>query len=128
MNDSITKADSFYGKSRTQFMSQKDAIKALLDQGYPMTVVWRGLKAQGVFDAKYDQFVAYVRRFIRADQKPKAPGRLSPKPSNSSPGHSHSEHAVKGPRIAFEREEKKINDWNISTIGKEYLLEPANKS
>lgn len=126
MDDLIAKADSFHGKSRIQFISQKDAIKALLDQGYPMTVVWRGLKAQGVFDAKYDQFAAYVRKFIRLDQGNKSQGSHPPKPSNSSAQHSQSEHAAKGPRIAFEREEKKINDWNISTIGKEYLLEKAS--
>lgn len=56
---------SFYAKSRIQFLAQMELIRSALERGYPMTEVWKELRDEGNFDAKYAQFVAYVRKHIK---------------------------------------------------------------
>lgn len=68
----------FYGKSRTQFLAYRESIVKAIDHGYPLTVIWQTMREDGLFDAKYDQFVRYVNTIIR-EKKPR-PAKLGARP------------------------------------------------
>jgi hypothetical protein len=73
----------FYGKARTQFLAHKDSIAAAIAQGYPLSVIWETMRAEGLFDAKYIQFVRYVNSLLHAKnerQKPSGKPELKKTP------------------------------------------------
>ncbi|HYX37831.1 MAG TPA: TraK family protein [Oligoflexus sp.] len=63
----------FYGKARTQFLAHKDSITAAIEQGYPLSVIWETMRSDGLFDARYIQFVRYVNSLLPAKNERKKP-------------------------------------------------------
>lgn len=92
MDLSKLKGKKFYGKARTQFLAHRDSIAAAIEQGYPLSVIWESMHSDGIFDAKYIQFVRYVSSLLPdKDQRKKPEGtpkiqsaiRYSPQPPAS---------------------------------------------
>lgn len=81
------KQKRFYGKARIQFLAYRQSIAAAIEEGYPLSVLWQTMHEDGLFDAKYDQFVEYVNTFIREKKSrpPRPDSRPELKPSGNAP-------------------------------------------
>ena len=106
--------------SLVDFLAAKPKIEELLARGYSAKAVWRQLKEKKLFVMSYSQFMRYV-----ADQGLKTRGHstksalssLKPPPA-PSPSRKHE------PWECLAEEKPKRAAFNLSTIGKEHLMDP----
>lgn len=56
---------SFHGEGRVAFLAKKDAIKKMVDEGYPVLFIYR--KFEKEVKVEYSQFARYVRKYIRSE-------------------------------------------------------------
>ena len=105
------------------FLSHKEEIRALLQAGHSGLWIHQKLSGDDSLPLTYRHFLRLCEKFLAGASPRKKYGSKAPQSDAS-----HGEHAKKGPLMNFEREERKTTEsWNISTIGKEYLLKTADK-
>ncbi len=61
---------TFKGKARTQLLAQIEFIREALEAGYPKAVIWRELTERSLFEAKYDQFLDYIQKYLDSKKRP----------------------------------------------------------
>lgn len=60
-----TKKLTRIGKNRASFLAVRDDVKAAMDDGWPIKVIWDTLQDEGKIEFGYDAFMGYVNRLIR---------------------------------------------------------------
>ncbi|SDY81580.1 TraK family protein [Nitrosomonas halophila] len=60
-----TKKPTRIGKNRASFLAVRNDVKAALDDGWPVKVIWDTLRDEGKIEFGYDAFIGYVNRLIR---------------------------------------------------------------
>lgn len=60
-----TKKLTRIGKNRASFLAVRDDVKAAMDDGWPVKVIWDTLQDEGKIEFGYDAFMGYVNRLIR---------------------------------------------------------------
>ena len=72
----------FRGAGRVSFLARKESIQKMLDEGYPLTAIYKQHKSD--LNISYGQFTRYIQKYFRnedhADDKTRAtkgaPGKL----------------------------------------------------
>lgn len=106
---------------RTQFFAVRAEVESLVAMGHAKKDIWKLLLGDGRIQMSYSQFTRYL-----APKKSNAKDSKAQPPKDSA--HVQGEQSRKGPIMTFDpREEKKPNPWNVSAIGKEYLLKQVEK-
>lgn len=105
------------------FLSHKEEIRDLLEAGHSCRWIHQKLSAEQRLPLTYRHFLRLCEKFLAGSSPRKKYGSKAPQSDSS-----HGEHERKGPLMNFEKDERKSPEsWNISTIGKDYLLKPAEK-
>lgn len=101
---------------RIEFLTVKLLVQEMMEKGHTKKNIWKALTDSGSIAMSYSQFTRYT-------SQPRHE-KVKPNPRTEEP--SQNGVAKRKPIIAFQEDEK-ITQMSISTIGKEYLLEPARR-
>jgi hypothetical protein len=107
---------------KVDFLALKKNIEDQILLGYAAKAIWLKLKYEKMLCMSYGHFARFIRthKFKNKQQTSK----ISPSAQNPTNQATPSQSKVKREPLKCWTEEKPRRMLNISTIGKEYLLEP----
>lgn len=109
---------------RVEFLLEREFIEQHVASGYAAKAIWKGLFESGRITMSYQMFLVLVKRYIQSPV-PKITQKSSDekRPTKDLALSSAARHEP----FRLKREAPLQNSLNISTIGKEHLLEPYSE-
>lgn len=108
---------------RVEFLLEREFIEQHVASGYTAKAIWKGLFEAGRITMSYQMFLVLVRRHIQAP----AHNPSMNINNEARPAKALDQGVGPTPRsepLRLKRDDRPPPSFNISTIGKEHLLEP----
>lgn len=123
MNNCDKKILQIEKTKRVEFLLERQFVEQHLVGGYAAKAIWKGLFEAGRITMSYQMFLVHLRRYFPAAETTSTKNRKAKVSSEEAPGKPLTSESKGGP-MRLKSQDRQLQGFNISTIGKEHLLEP----